>query len=290
MISLFLSVFTSLLLTISFKVLEILKINSFHSIVINYFIAAFMGFYMTDAKIEVTQIASQPWFYITLILGPVFIILLNVFSYTSVKLGITVAGVANRMSIVIPVSIAMMFYGDKVNTIKIAGLLIALAAIYFTTVKEKTEDNKIIDKKLYLLPLAIFVFSGLIDTLVNFAQRNYLDDKMFPLFLSMIFVIAGLIGMGVLLIQLFRNKTKVKPNAIFAGIIIGLINYCTMHFIVECLNENIFEPSVLFPINHMSVLTASTLTAFFIFREKLSLKNRIGILMALASIIIISFS
>ena len=60
-----------------------------------------------------------------------------------------------------------------------------------------------------------------------------------------------------------------------------------MYFIVLALNSNVLEPSVLFPINNLSVLTISTLVSVLVYKEKLSSKNWIGIGLSILAILIL---
>lgn len=291
MINLILSIVSSMLLAISFKVLDNLKINAFQAIVANYYVAATMGYLTASTFIPPAELPAQSWFIISFMLGFVFILILNVISITTQKLGITVAGVANKMSIVIPVTVAVILYGDSLNAIKAIGLLMALAAVFLTSKKDnKSAPDQKTDKKLYIFPMLIFFGSGLIDSSINYAQRNYLNDETFPLFLSVIFGTAGIIGTITLLYQMFIKKEQIEAKAIFAGLIIGLINYCSMYFVIKCLNDKLFEPSVFFPVNNMGILAVSTLAAFIVFKEKLSKTNWIGIALALVSIFTIAFS
>jgi multidrug transporter EmrE-like cation transporter len=49
----------------------------------------------------------------------------------------------------------------------------------------------------------------------------------------------------------------------------------------------VLEPSVLFPINNLSILTISTVVSVIVFKEKLSSKNWIGIGLSLLAILIL---
>ena len=83
------------------------------------------------------------------------------------------------------------------------------------------------------------------------------------------------------------KKEKFQSKAIPAGIILGTINFGTMYFIISALNTNILEPSALFPINNLSILTISTLISVVVFKEKLSAKNWLGIGLSLLAILIL---
>jgi uncharacterized membrane protein len=60
-----------------------------------------------------------------------------------------------------------------------------------------------------------------------------------------------------------------------------------MFFIIKALNSKILEPSALFPINNLSILTLATIISVIVFKEKLSKKNWLGIALSLMAILIL---
>ena len=90
-----------------------------------------------------------------------------------------------------------------------------------------------------------------------------------------------------LLYQLVIKKETFETRAIPAGIILGFINFGTMYCIIMALNSKILEASSLFPINNLSILTLSTIISVFVYKEKLSRKNWIGIALSIVAIIIL---
>lgn len=285
MIFLTLSIFVSILFGISFKLIAVTKTNSFQAIIINYIVAGSLGFLTTKSNVTPLNAPEQPWFYFALGLGLVFIGSLFVIAETTAKLGISVAQVANRMSVVIPISLAILFYGDSLTALKIIGIVLAIIAVYLVSHKQNSDTPQ--QKNWWLFPLIIFICSGIIDSTINYAQRNLLNDTNFDAFLSTIFSTAFLFGMIVLLYQLIIKKEKFQFKSIPAGIILGVINYGTMFFIIKALNSKILEPSALFPINNLSILTLSTIISVIVFKEKLSKKNWLGIALSLMAILIL---
>ena len=285
MIFLILSVLVSTLFGISFKVIAVKNINGFQAIIVNYVVAGSLGFLTTKSTVTPLNVFNESFFSIAVFLGIVFISSLFVISETTAKQGISVAQVANRMSVVVPISIAILFYGDGVSVSKIIGIILAIMAVYLVSHKET--QGKVADKFWWLFPLIIFVCSGIIDSSINYAQRNLLNDLNFDAFLSTIFATAFVFGFIVLLYQLVIKKEKFQLQAIPAGIILGTINFGTMYFIISALNTNVLEPSVLFPINNLSILTLSTVVSVIVFKEKLSSKNWIGIGLSLIAILIL---
>ena len=285
MIFLILSIFVSVLFGISFKVIAVKNINAFQAIIVNYVVAGILGFVTTKSNVTPLNIFEQSWIYVAIGLGIVFISSLFVIAETTAKSGISVAQVANRMSVVVPISIAVIFYGDILSLAKIIGILLAIAAVYLVSHKE--DKQNVSQKFWWLFPVIIFICSGIIDSSINYAQRYLLKEDDFDAFLSTIFATAFVFGFIVLLYQLIIKKEKFQGKAIPAGIILGTINFGTMYFIISALNTNILEPSALFPINNLSILTISTLISVVVFKEKLSPKNWLGIGLSLLAILIL---
>ena len=285
MIFLILSILVSALFSISFKVIAIKNINAFQSIVVNYIVAGILGFITTKSNVTPLNVDEQPWIWVSVGLGIVFIGSLFVIAETTAKYGISVAQVANRMSVVITIAIAILFYDDKLSIIKIVGIALALASVYLVSHKEKAEKS--LQKLWWVLPLIVFILGGIIDSTINYAQRYLLSTDDFDAFLSTTFAVAFVFGFIILLYQLIVKKEKFQIQSIPVGILLGAINFGTMYFIILALNSNVFEPSVLFPINNLSILTISTLVSVLVFKEKLSSKNWLGIGLSLLAILIL---
>lgn len=285
MIFLILSILVSALFSISFKVIADKKINAFQAIVVNYIVAGVLGFITTKSNVTPLTIFEQPWIWVSVGLGVIFIGSLFVIAETTAKYGISVAQVANRMSVVITISIAILFYDDKLSIIKIVGIALALASVYLVSHKEKVEKS--LQKLWWLLPLIVFILAGIIDSSINYAQRYLLSANDFDAFLSTTFATAFVFGFIILLYQLVIKKEKFQLQSIPVGILLGAINFGTMYFIICALNSNVLESSALFPVNNLSVLTLSTLISVLVFKEKLSSKNWLGLGLSLLAILIL---
>jgi len=285
MFFLILSILISTLFGISFKIIAVRNIKAFQAIIVNYVVAGTLGFITTKSDVTPLNIFQQPWIYVAVGLGIVFVSSLFVIAETTARAGISVAQVANRMAVVIPISIAILCYGDALSLAKIIGIILAIASVYLVSHKEN--DGKPVQKFWWLFPLVIFICSGIIDSSINYAQRFLLSGDDFDAFLSTIFATAFVFGFIVLMYQLIIKKEKFQAAAIPAGIILGTINFGTMYFIIMALNSNILEPSALFPINNLSILTLSTIISVVVFKEKLSSKNWIGIALSLLAILIL---
>jgi drug/metabolite transporter (DMT)-like permease len=282
---LILSILISTLFGISFKIIAVNNIKSFQAIVINYLVAGSLGFITTSSDVTPFTVFAQKWTWVAIGLGIVFVSSLFVIAETTARSGISVAQVSNRMAVVIPISVAVMYYGDALTVFKVAGIILAIVSVYLVSHKEESGREK--QKLWWLFPLVIFICSGIIDSSINYAQRFLLSENDFDAFLSTVFMTAFVFGFLVLLYQLCIQKHAFQAKAIPAGAILGAINFGTMYFIVKALNSNVLEPSALFPVNNLSILTLSTIISVLVFKEKLSGKNWLGIALSLLAIFIL---
>ena len=151
MIYLLLSILASTVIFIIFKLFEKFQINIFQAIVVNYCIAFTTGILSYNGTITISQLPNLDWFYYTLILGALFIIVFNLMAITTQKSGLSVVSVATKMSVVVPVLFGLLYYNESLGTVKLIGIAIALIAVYLTSNKSKQEIS--VNRKSIVLPI-----------------------------------------------------------------------------------------------------------------------------------------
>ncbi|MEQ1732220.1 MAG: EamA/RhaT family transporter [Bacteroidia bacterium] len=292
MIFIIASIVASTVFGLFFRLFDTFKVHGLTSIIINYFVACAFGFWFSKDSFEVASYVPQAWFPFACGLGLVFIGSLYVISVTTATIGVSVAQVANKMSMVIPALIAVIAYGNSLTTINSLGIVLALVAVYLVSKKEAdattTPVNSVVK---WLFPAIIFLCSGIIDSTINYVQRTVLGTSDTSSFISTIFLTAGIIG--IVWLMVLKTQGKLPPlvrNTVLVGIALGLLNFATMYFLVEALNTNVFAPAVLFPVNNVSILILATLCSFAFFKEKLSPLNWLGIALSAVSIAMVSWS
>ena len=286
MIYLLLSILASTIIFIIFKLFEKFNINILQAIVVNYCIAFTTGILAYKGTITISQLPNLDWFYYTLVLGALFIIVFNLMAITTQRSGLSVVSVATKMSVVIPVLFGLLYYNENLGAIKLFGIGIALIAVYLTS--NKSDQRTVINRKLIVLPILVFVGSGIIDTSIKFLEDAYVANNDVPLFSAIIFLAAAIIGFIIIIIQVMSGSFKFEFKNVIAGICLGVPNYFSIYFLVKTLRSDILESSGIFAINNVSIVTLSTFAGIFLFKEKLIRKNWIGIALAILSIILIS--
>ncbi|EDP96172.1 DMT family transporter [Kordia algicida OT-1] len=285
MIYLILSVLVSSFLFVIFKLFDKFQVNTFQAIVINYLTAFSCGFFFYGNGITIPEIVQRPFMIGAVALGFLFIAIFMVMATTAQRNGLSVASVASKMSVVIPVIFAVVVYKEQLSLLKVAGIILALLAVYLTTVKK---DGGSFDRKKLLFPVLLFLGSGVIDTTIKYMETKYVADGETPVFSAAIFACAFIIG---LVVAIIRGDLKITGKTILGGIALGIPNFYSIVFLLKALRpENLGDSSTVFPINNVAIVMLSTIFGIILFKEKLITKNWIGIAIAIVSIAMIAVS
>lgn len=287
MIYLLLSISFSTGLFVIFKYFGIYKVDVLKAIFINYIVAFIMGFGFAERTFSLSEIPSQPWFLGALGLGVLFVCVFFVMAMTAQKNGVSVASVAGKMSVVIPVFFGVFLYDESVTFLKIFGIIIALVAVYLTSVKENKSSSK---EAGLLLPLLLFLGSGAIDTSLKYVEVTYVPKNDVSIFSGSLFGIAACIAAVILMIKAMKKREAFGIKNIIAGIVLGIPNYFSIIFLIKALQTEGFESSTLFTVNNVGIVIVSTLIGIVLFKEQLTNKNRIGVVLAILGIVIVALA
>jgi len=279
-------------LTLAFKMCERYGVSIFQAIVFNYITCVITGSVVNGSFPVNAEVMQTPWFRWACVMGVLFVSIFNVVGITAQKISVAVASVANKLSLIIPVVLSVYLYNETVAGWKLVGVLLALLAVVLTCYPQQksTEAHHSAHRKWeYLLPLILFMGSGLLDALINHVQKTYVTDANYNAYLISGFLSAATIGTTILLIQYIRGKQQFSLKNLLAGIIIGIPNYFSIWCLVRFLKESPWQSSASIPVNNMGIVLFSSLVAWLLFKEKLSRLNWVGIALSLLAIYLIAF-
>ncbi len=286
MLDLTLSILFSSLIFVIFKLFDTHKVQTIYAIIINYITACLVGVLFYSKPIHLYEIPKNDWFYGTLFLGVLFILVFNLMAKTSQRLGVSVASVATKMSFVIPVILGLILYNEKLSFFKITGILLALAAVYFASVKD---TPRAIQKRSLLLPVMVFLGSGIIDASIKYMEENHVETNEFPIFSATVFGTAACTGILFILLRSFKKPLKLNFKNVLGGIALGIPNFFSIFFLLRALQNETLNSASIFTLNNVAIVMFSTLLGIILFKEKISSKNWGGILLAVISIILVAF-
>lgn len=288
MIYLLLSILSSSAIYVIFKLFGRFKVDSLSALVMNYIIACLLGL-LTGPEIQsFKEIVHTDWFPGAVILGCLFILVFNLMIITTRRNGISVVSVASKMSVVLSVVFVIFYYDEDPGIIKILGILLALTAVYLVSVKD--QESKSLKKSGLIFPLLVFLGSGIIESGLKFLETEFVGKSEVAIFSSSIFAVAALVGILLILMRYLLRGTAVKSRDLLGGMILGIPNYYSVYFFIQALRIPNFSGSTVFVLNNVSIVLFSTLLGLIFFREKLFFKNWAGIVLAVISIILVSYS
>ncbi len=272
-------------LIICFKVFEKFEINNSNAISINYLFASGSGIIMGFDTFSSTNVFLADWFPYTLLFGLMFISTFNLVAYGVKTSGLMVVSIAQKMSLIIPLAFSIIYYDESSGILKITGILLALIAIYFSSKKAK-DSAAPISWKILLIPVFIFIGSGVVDISIKVSQEYFGAQAPFSVILACIFGSAGVIG----LVQKIIQRSKIQLKDFIGGMCLGLLNFFSTYFLMKALSSDALESSFVFAINNIGIILFNSMIAAAVFREQITKTNTYGIILALVSIFIIYLS
>lgn len=290
---------------ISLKLINIKGANVFIAITLNYFVAAVLTFVDLSINHAFWSYSSKiifPSAIIAVLFAGSFILML----YSTKKVGIGLTTALNKMSILISVSVGVLYLGQtNALAMKLVGITVLLVSIFLILYKKSEKKNK----GAFILPLMVFIVAGMIDSSMELANIYVISEPYEKqVFLFSVFAFAVLFSLIALCadyILLKNNKAiansselsehgleidKLKRvnwkstalNTLLYGSLLGLFNALTSKMIL--INVGNLGGSVVYPIHNASVVAFTTLIGVFFFRELFTKKQWIGVLLAVIGV------
>lgn len=285
MIYLILSIIFNAVLFVIIKLFAKYRINALQALVVNYLTAFFVGSFFLPNSINFSEVAQESWFPGSIILGFIFISTFYVTTLTSQQNGLSVASVASKMSVIIPIILGILLYNETFGFIKISGIILALIAVYFTSKKEAGDIQR---KANLILPSLVFIGAGTIDSSLKYLQTYHVASEKVDLFSSVTFLCAFSVGIILIIIQTLRKKIKLEARNIIGGIILGIPNYFSLYYLVKMLEAKAFQSATLFTIHNIAIVLLSTFVGLLFFNERISKRNVFGIALAIFAIVLVT--
>lgn len=291
MLYLSLAVACSVLLGFIFKLFPRYGINGFQAIIFNYFTCVCCGWLHLGFFPVSAANAGKPWFPYALILGLVFISGFNCAAATVRYFGVTVSQIMQRMSILMTVPFAILMYNESAGWGKIAGFALALASIVLVNWPGRSPgvtSEKTAKRGLWLwIPILTWLLAGILEILLIRVQKGGLADPNDPVFICNVFGMAGFTGLVLAIAGWMSKRLFFSWRNVAAGIVLGIPNYCSMLFLLMALGSGL-EGSFVFPVMNVGIIFITTIGAVWLFQERLSRYNWLGIALAVAAIGLIS--
>ena len=290
MVFLFLTIITTSILFFIFKLFERFKINTFQAIVTNYITCVCTGLIFNPASTQGIFNFTLDWTPFSVIMGTMFIGIFYLIGLTVKFSGISAVSVSTKISMVIPILFSLLFLKTNHKSFDFfnyLGLTLSLVAVYFTSKKDIQSKTKISGLPFYL-PIILFICTGIADSIMNYTNSAYLNNDSASWFTVSTFVYSSLFGIIMVTYNVIFLKAKISLRSIVGGIILGIPNFFSIYFLLRALSAYDNDGAFMFPITNIGVILFSIIISLFFFQEKLNKLNKIGVFIAILSILLIS--
>ena len=272
-------------LIIVFKMFQKYKVDNLEALIVNYLTAAVFSYFFLENSFSPNHILKANWLYHAIIIGILFIIVFNFYSLGIQKVGVSITTVANKMSLIIPVCLALVLYPENntFDTLKAIAFLLALIGIYLSSTKAGKPNFK---KKYLWLIMLVFIGQGISDAVFNDFSQNFSDvikEESFLFFMTL-FVTASISGTIIYLGKSIKTKNRLQLKNFLWGITFGIPNFFSLFFFLEALEDPNISNAEVFCLISIGVVISSSLIGLLIFKEKLSKNNWLGILLSICAI------
>lgn len=322
MLFLILSVALSVLLLLNFRLFPRYEVNTFQAIVFNYPVCFLTGLLLLPAGQSFWIDFAQTWTWLALGLGVGFILTFLLSGASTQRMGITATSLANNLSLVIPVCFSLFVFnagtkaGNGFDALNYLGLGLAVVAVGLSTYKgkegEKGDEREERETPVpesaqpshrpafrsrtgrvganVLLPVAVFLFYGATNTLINYMNLRYIPsaDKTVQVTLTMV---VGAIAAGLLMlaVRLVQGKETFQPKSLVGAVTLGVPNFLSFYTLLLALSAFGGNGAFVYPLYNIGVILLAALMAALFFRERLSTANKIGLALAVLAIGLISW-
>ena len=251
----------------------------FSAIIVNYFTCFILGnCYLGSANILKLETLFQPGFLQIISTGILFIGTFFLMGTATQKVGAGMSSMASKMSVVLPVLVAVSFFHEHLSMLHIFGIILSLISVLLISIKE--------DGGLHFdwVLLLVFLGSGLVDTGLNLlknANYTYFDSvKMSTL------LFAGAFISGLIIIAVKPSLIKnLNSRSIIGGICLGTCNFISLVVMFEGIESFAGKTSLFFTFNNIGVVFCSAVFGLA-FKEKLTQKGKIGLGIAILAILL----
>lgn len=260
-------------------------IDVYQAVVWNYSMAIFLSWLFLKPKL--LNFSGAPVVNYTL-LGLLLPMLFVILAMSVKQSGIVRTDIAQRLSLLIPIIAAFLLFGEKMTLLKSIGIATGFAAILCTIPWKKGGAAGKAAANAWLYLLMVFVGMGLIDVL--FKQIATFKAVTYGTSLFIVFVLAFAFSFAGLIYQVVTKKMRFSWPHILIGWVLGTANFCNILFYIKAHKALASQPSTVFSAMNIGVIVFGALIGLIIFKEKLSLLNKAGILIAIIAVAILSIS
>lgn len=275
------SIFCSLAVAQFLKIAETRKISVFKILAVNYLVACGISFFSSrEYGAGSFSLMDSPSIGLLILVGGLgffFIANLWVYSRSIDKIGMGISIAAMRMSLIFPIALSLLYFNESLVWLRYIGIIVAFVALILMLPKIKRQEFSGLSDA--WLPILIFIMTGFVDSGIKVYEEVFSAGISEDLFLSGIFFVAFLFGMGMLVRQ---RDLSFSLREIGYGAATGVVNLYSSVFLIYALQ--LMPGSVVFPMINVSLVILGTLIGVWFWKDQPTRRQWIGLAFAIVSI------
>lgn len=273
----------SVLVSVLLKLFPRHGIDTGQAVTWNYLAASVLCAWLLSPSLETLRAADAPWLGL---LGLAFILptLFMVLAIAVQRAGIVRTDVAQRLSLLLSLAAAFLYFGERAGTQKLLGLALGLVAVVAILARSGSTERQ---RGAGWALLAVWVGFAIVDVMLKLIAQA---GTPFAASLQVAFVLAFLGMLAVQGLRHARGQTRLSLRDAVAGLLLGALNFGNIVCYVLAHRSLPDSPAVVFATMNIGVVVLGTLVGVFAFGERTSLWNRIGIALAVLAIMLIALA
>lgn len=293
MLALLLYIGLTVFLGIVFKVWKGYGIHVLPGILHNYVACMVMSIlFQGGLTFSIEDVLTAAWFPVAVPLSILFISGFYVFAVALHLSGVGSTTAIQKMSLLINVVFASFYFGVTPGAPEFAGILlgsIALPLLVIPATDKGLKEFSATRNSTRVWPwlLITFLISGAVEIGLTLVEIRYSESSADPLFIGTIFSMAFLIGSIILIFKPIQRIHFFSIRHWIAGWCLGIPNYLSIHFLMKALGSEI-PTYLIMPMANVGTILVAVLVGWRFFSEKLDLRKILGILMAIASLLLMT--
>jgi|SRR5690554_566983 drug/metabolite transporter (DMT)-like permease len=200
--------------------------------------------------------------------------------------GLVKTEIAQRLSLLLSLAAAFIWFGETINALKIAGLALGLLAILglITGTAKSSESNQ---ARIWPVLMVVWFGYASVDVLLKDISAAGVPFTL-SLLISFSLAFIGMMGW-----QVYRHIRALRALTIShcgIGLGLGVLNFSNVGFYILAHQSLAQQPAIVFAMMNILVVVLGTLAGTFLFNEKLTRRTSVAIALALVAIILLALS
>ena len=224
-------------------------------------------------------------------------------SYATDVAGMTLAIGVMRVSVVIPFLASWLVWHETPSFAQGIGLSLAGVAFFLIAHRHRNPKQAIgedasepdrsfgsgafraIDWHAFVVLALTFCVGGAVDLSMKAFEESLGARNSQVLFLLLAFGMAMLIGTVVVVFRGLRFGRWPRGKSLRWGILLGVVNYGSLEFLLRAIAD--LPGPFVFPANNIAIMVLSAGIGVYVWSERLTLPNRVGISIAIIALVLL---